>query len=1076
MPRAAPNMDTVSIQSPVQKTFPLASLTGEESVNALFELRAVALLPPDDSLLIGEQEHAARALLGARVTVKLGDGAVSVRRHGIVSEARVCGTVSTDDGAHVRLLLRVVPTAWLLTQRRRSRIFQRKYLHEIASAVLDAAGVRHRWSLANIYPRRIYCTQYDETDWEFLTRIFAEEGVFFFFEHPLDDVNPVGLAGSRRDDRAAAASVISGVGSFARAAGELTDIGAVSVGGSGAKIVADLVAAPEEDDEALAPREGGSGLAGPKGVGDVLVFADQVSHYATSAQHDDDDRLGLDVTLRREADVGIDDGYAVTSFSPHDAVRPDVVEHRDYDFRRPLLTLRSVSRAEGARRYDEESRYDLESYEHHGEYERPDVTAENAKNSAQQHQTRASVYRAEGTCPRLMPGHRFTLRNSTVEHVREGRYVPLRVVHHAIDPHALAGVSGDGREAEARATALAIHQATRARDALWGDDAWSESELYDLIRHTLGAYHRHRGPSRYRSVVECVRDEVPARPPRPRRAPKHVTETATVVGPRGEEVYTDRFGRVKVQFHWDRDGEWDEHSSCWVRVAQPWAGAGFGFEFVPRVGMEVLVSFVRGDPDRPVIVGALYNGTHEPPEPLPHRKTRSAIRTQSSPDGGGFNELAFEDQKGTERVILRAEKDLELFANDHHARTVRGAETVIVGDAQSVTVGDTQHTAVRSHQSTMVGGVQSVTVRGDRAAQVGRNESARVDGNRDERVGGSATADVRGDVSAGINGTRTTVIHGDERLLVGVDSENTSDLHVRVSGMAMTHGGFVKLVGDATRFPDAAYVELRCGESGLRVTPDEIVITSKAVSIRGADGVKLRGHDALLTLDGEGMAGQADPINMATPDGACIALGGSTANLYGSAINLHPNDGSSDDSDDDSNTHDPNVSLRFTHGFLPGEVPTFTAGATPEESVSSTRSRRPTAMAKVRAKVDIGPDTISATTDDDGLLRVYVDEAFEVFTVQLFVHEVYPSLYRAEDDPMVFTVKLQGDIGSTSEVSGARIRLRNLGYAPGANLTAEPGDAATEAAVVAYQFDRNLPRTGALDDATRDDLGDTWHG
>ncbi len=1063
-------MHTLTLHSPIEKTLPLASLTGEEAVNALFDLRAVALLALDDPLMLNGAERATRSLLGARVTVKLGDGAVSARRHGIVSEARVHGAVTADDGTHVRVTFRVVPGAWLLTQRRRSRIFQRKYPHEIASAVLDAAGVRHRWKLSNLYPRRIYCTQYDETDWEFLTRIFAEEGVFFFFEHPLDAVLPDAPSGERADDRARAAALISGVGAAARAAGGVTDIGALSIGGGAAQMLSDLVAAPD-DDEAPLPREGGAGRGGPKGLGEVLVFADQVSHYASST-HDDDDALPLEVTLRREVDVGVDDSYAVTSFSPHDAVRPGVVEHRDYDFRRPLLLLRATSSAEGARRYDDESRYDLESYEHHGEYESPDVTAENARNSVQQHQTRASLARAEGMCPRLMPGHRFNLHNGPGEHAREGGYVPLRVVHHAMDPHALAGVASDPREGLARATALAIHEATRARDPITGDDAWTESELYDLLHTTAGAYQERRS-ARYRCVVECVRDDVPARPPRPRRAPKHVTETATVVGPRGEEIYTDRFGRVKVQFHWDRDGEWDEHSSCWVRVAQPWAGAGYGFAFVPRVGMEVVVAFVRGDPDRPVILGALYNGTHEPPEPLPHRKTRSAIRTQSSPDGGGFNELAFEDQKGTERVTLRAQKDLELIANDHHARTVRGSETVIVGDAQSVTVGGEQHTAVRSHQSAVVGGAQSVTVRGDRAAHVGRNESARVEGDRHERVEGSASSDIRGDVSVGINGARTTVLHGDERVLVGVDSEHPSHQHVRVTGSAVTRAHVINLLSDGSR--DGGSISLECGSSRLTLTRDFIAITSKSIFISGEDETVVRGKDANLNLTDQGFEGNGDPISLQTLAGASLVLSGARASLHGDTVRLEPDSamGSGDVSEEGART--PNVTLRFTHGFLPGDVPTFTLGATAESSSSSTRRRDPTAMAKVLAKVE-GAITDDRQTDEDGLLRVWVAGDAHTFTVQLNAHETYPSLYRAEDDPMVFTVKLEESVPPASDLAGARFRLRNLGYSPCTELSAAPGDAATAAALVDYQFDRSLPRSGALDAATRDDFNTTWNG
>jgi type VI secretion system secreted protein VgrG len=127
-------------------------------------------------------------------------------------------------------------------------------------------------------------------------------------------------------------------------------------------------------------------------------------------------------------------------------------------------------------------------------------------------------------------------------------------------------------------------------------------------------------------------------------------QTAIVVGPAGEEVHTDAHGRVKVQFHWDRKGKRDENSSCWVRVSQLWAGQGWGAMWIPRIGHEVIVDFIEGDADRPIITGRVYHGNNQPPYPLPDKKTASTIKSDSSPGGGGSNELRFEDQKGGEEV------------------------------------------------------------------------------------------------------------------------------------------------------------------------------------------------------------------------------------------------------------------------------------------------------------------------------------------------------------------------------------------------------------------------------------------
>jgi len=146
---------------------------------------------------------------------------------------------------------------------------------------------------------------------------------------------------------------------------------------------------------------------------------------------------------------------------------------------------------------------------------------------------------------------------------------------------------------------------------------------------------------------------VPAREPyRPaRRTPKPRAEgvqSAVVVGPAGEEIHTDEHGRVRVQFPWDREGTLDEHSSCWLRVAQGWAGAGFGLFALPRVGQEVLVAFMAGDPDPPVVVGRVSNALNPPPLKLPDERTQSVWRSASSPGGGGFNEIRLEDRRGSE--------------------------------------------------------------------------------------------------------------------------------------------------------------------------------------------------------------------------------------------------------------------------------------------------------------------------------------------------------------------------------------------------------------------------------------------
>ena len=140
------------------------------------------------------------------------------------------------------------------------------------------------------------------------------------------------------------------------------------------------------------------------------------------------------------------------------------------------------------------------------------------------------------------------------------------------------------------------------------------------------------------------------------------TQTAIVVGKSGEEIWTDEYGRIKIQFPWDREGKNDESSSCWVRVVLPWTGKNFGMQFVPRIGQEVIVTFIDGDPDRPLVSGCVYNGDNTLPWSLPDNQTQSGIKTNSSKGGEGFNALRFEDKKDAEEVFLQAQKDFNTKA------------------------------------------------------------------------------------------------------------------------------------------------------------------------------------------------------------------------------------------------------------------------------------------------------------------------------------------------------------------------------------------------------------------------------
>jgi type VI secretion system secreted protein VgrG len=183
-------------------------------------------------------------------------------------------------------------------------------------------------------------------------------------------------------------------------------------------------------------------------------------------------------------------------------------------------------------------------------------------------------------------------------------------------------------------------------------------------------------------------------------------QTAIVVGPKGEEIFTDKFGRVKVQFHWDRIGKKDDNSSCWVRVAQPWAGKNWGAIFIPRIGQEVVVDFLEGDPDQPIIIGSVYNALQMPPYDLPANKTQSGLKTRSTKNSGSanFNELRFEDKRESEDIYFHAEKDFHRVVEHDDDLQVGNDQTIVIQNnrTENVKKGDETITIEKGNRETTI--------------------------------------------------------------------------------------------------------------------------------------------------------------------------------------------------------------------------------------------------------------------------------------------------------------------------------------------------------------------------------------
>ncbi|MEQ9745469.1 type VI secretion system tip protein TssI/VgrG [Pectobacterium actinidiae] len=234
-------------------------------------------------------------------------------------------------------------------------------------------------------------------------------------------------------------------------------------------------------------------------------------------------------------------------------------------------------------------------------------------------------------------------------------------------------------------------------------------------------------PTTYSNSFEVISAKSTWRADLPYKPMVDGPQIATVVGPAGEEIYCDEYGRIKLQFPWDRYGSSDDQSSCWVRVSQGWAGGQYGLIAIPRIGHEVIVSFLEGDPDQPIVTGRTFHATNPSPYPLPANKTRTSLRT-STHKGAGFNELRFEDQAGQEEVFIHAQKDMNTVVLNNRSTTVTADHTENVGGNQTVSVIKDQSTEIQGQQTTAISGSRS-TVVGDVTATEEIHDSLQVKNN-----------------------------------------------------------------------------------------------------------------------------------------------------------------------------------------------------------------------------------------------------------------------------------------------------------------------------------------------------------
>lgn len=645
------------LTSPAGDNLRFRSMTAVEEVSRPFEFSVQAL--SNDGAI------SSQSLLGkpASVAVQLTDDTDRFF-HGLVCAT---GLEGSDEGQFsYRLVLR--PWLWLLTRRTDTRVFQNKTLQDIVKAVFEPFSADYRFDLQGTYPTYEYCVQYRESDFDFVSRLLEQEGVYYFFEH------------------------------------EKTK--------------------------------------------HTLVLCDRSSVHADCA--------GQSTIPFRGTLDGLIDLEAITSWGVVEEIQSGQSVLTDYDFEHPQTSLQATSKAARSNASTK-----LEVYDPPGRYLTKSDGDRYAKLRVEALQAGYTRATGSGSVRAIATGHTFTL----ADHPRSDQNAKHIVLSTRIEAH-YAGYSSGGGDTRYRCQFVAL----------------PATEQYRPEAHT----------------------------------PKPVVQgpqTAVVVGPSGEEIYVDKYGRVKVQFHWDRLGKKDETSSCWVRVSHPWAGKGWGMVALPRIGQEVVVSFLDGDPDRPLITGRVYNADNMPPYTLPDHATVTTIKSRSSKGGGDsdYNELRFDDKKGSEYVLLQAQKDLYQFVkadartsigNDEFRTVTRNVEEVIKGEAKykvekdvTEVVDGKVNTTIGDKVQLTIGAKHNVTVGADQNTDVGGNWSLNAATNGDAKFGANLGVEAGANVhiKAGANlvieaGAMITLKAGGSSIVIGPTVSITGSMVMINSGGAAGAG------------------------------------------------------------------------------------------------------------------------------------------------------------------------------------------------------------------------------------------------------------------------------------------------
>jgi type VI secretion system secreted protein VgrG len=525
----------------------------------------------------------------------------------------------------------------------------------------------------------------------------------------------------------------------------------------------------------------------------TLILADGYGSHEPIPSYESISYMPLDDTRVRDSEY-------ITELMLSKAIQPGVYTLDDFDFKRPKTDLTTDSTVPR-----EHNKADYEVFDYPGEYLDVDDGANYVRARIEELHAQYEQISGAGDARGLISGGLFSLQDYPRED-QNREYLVVSVEH-------------------------TIH-----------------SDEYEASGNAEGSV--------YTNEFLAVEGKTPYRTARTTAKPiVQGPQTAIVVGPSGDEIHTDDYGRVKLQFHWDRYGKSDENSSCWVRVSQLWAGKTWGGIHIPRIGQEVIVEFLEGDPDRPIVTGRVYNADQMPPYELPANKTQSGIKSRSSQGGSGsnFNEIRFEDKKGSEQLYLHAEKNQDIvvendethFVGHDRKKKVDNDEDNTIGNNRTEKVAVDEKIDIGSNRTETVGGKENITIGASRVKTVGADETITIGANRTETVGGSENLTIAANWMSNVGASWI--------------------LNVGASATDTIGGSYMKTVGGACNITSAGPMTLKAGGGLVLLAPAGTKMVDSFLTKLGGDLTETYGKivkGTPLKMEGTSVAIESKGLNV----------------------------------------------------------------------------------------------------------------------------------------------------------------------------------------------------------------------